>query len=737
MSKKYSFILLIIVSSMIIFSNLLKGNEDKTLKINSIDAEVIESLDQEILSLTGNVVIKTDIVQLWSDRAIYDRENQTIQLEGNIKALSKNLSVEAQNMEADFIDNEFYLSTSSFNFMERGFGEAQFINLKFNGNIDLLNISITSCKKEDLSWNLNSERITILEDRKNAVIKDVTIEVNEIPIFYLPYARTAIGKEKFSGFLAPSIKQGKDGLDLSVPYFFSLAPNYDLTISPRYIEKRGSGISSEGRFLSQDSEGLMAFSYFINDRKFLDQTRENKKRWATKVHSQTNLGSNLYLSISTEHVSDNLYFEDLNDDILGTQQKDFLKRNLNVGLNTKNLKIIGRLKQFHNLNPFSSNEYKTQPHLNIEYQGNVFGMSARLVTDYAKFSFDEKFNPLNKETDVKRIYIEPSLSFEKGNRSSLTSFKAGRRETEYQTKLDPIDNSYNWAELSYRIYMEKKSKNQFHSLTPIFKYVYIDGENNYEKRIDSKLQNLNFDTLFKRNWYSGSDFFLEQNRLILGFEHNFYNASNGNERYFSLGRAFFRDNENSLNNKGSKKSSIVTEFKADISSHLKINSSLEFDSDLEKISRGSLGIVYEREERKNIQLRSIYKRDPKYLNLITGWSDDGLPINQIELISQWELSSKFLAFGKVSRDYEKNYSRDLSYGIEYANCCLKLGLMKRKWLDQNYYPFFGMNKEDINLIENSPFTERERDNIYLFFELTELGRFGKRISEVLSSRRFQ
>ena len=87
MSKKYSFILLIIFSSVIIFSNFLKGNEDNNIKINSIDAEVIESLDQEILSLTGNVVIKTDIVQLWSDKAIYDRENQTIQLEGNIRGI--------------------------------------------------------------------------------------------------------------------------------------------------------------------------------------------------------------------------------------------------------------------------------------------------------------------------------------------------------------------------------------------------------------------------------------------------------------------------------------------------------------------------------------------------------------------------------------------------------------------------------------------------------------------------
>ena len=110
MSKKYFLNLLIIFSSVIIFSNFLKGNEDNNIKINSIDAEVIESLDQEILSLTGNVVIKTDIVQLWSDKAIYDRENQTIQLQGNIRALSKNLSIEAQKMEADFIDNEFYLS---------------------------------------------------------------------------------------------------------------------------------------------------------------------------------------------------------------------------------------------------------------------------------------------------------------------------------------------------------------------------------------------------------------------------------------------------------------------------------------------------------------------------------------------------------------------------------------------------------------------------------------------------
>ena len=50
---------------MIFFSDYLKPSEDKDLKINSIDAQIIESLDNGNLSLIGRVIIKTDIVELW------------------------------------------------------------------------------------------------------------------------------------------------------------------------------------------------------------------------------------------------------------------------------------------------------------------------------------------------------------------------------------------------------------------------------------------------------------------------------------------------------------------------------------------------------------------------------------------------------------------------------------------------------------------------------------------------
>ena len=61
--------------------------------------------------------------------------------------------------------------------------------------------------------------------------------------------------------------------------------------------------------------------------------------------------------------------------------------------------------------------------------------------------------------------------------------------------------------------------------------------------------------------------------------------------------------------------------------------------------------------------------------------------------------------------------------------------MKRKWTDQNYYSFY--NAIDTNIFSDALLLEKEKDNIYIFFELTEIGRFGKKISEVLRSKRFQ
>lgn len=736
MPKKNLFISLLILN-LALTTMPINGKEDQSLRINSINAELIESQSEDILLLKGNVVIKSDKFELWSDEATYDRRKEYIELKGNIKALSKTLSMSAEEMRADFLKEEFYLSESSFSFLEKGFGNASNISIRAEGAIELLNISMSSCKDEDLRWDLQAEKITILENRQNVIAENIKLEINEVPVFYIPYVRSAIGNEKFSGFLTPSIKQGKDGLDLSLPYFLSLAPNYDLTITPRYIQERGTVISKDARFLTNNSSGAISFSFMSKDRKFKDENQKSKKRWAGKIKTQSSFDSGLSFKVDSQHISDRFYFEDLDDDIIGSQQKDYITKSVSIDWSKNNLRIKGNLKKLENLNPFISDDYTVKPNFKLNYEKGIGSFKFKVLADHAKYTFEENYNPLKRHREVERDLFEPSISYNVQTNFSSFVIDLGTRKTDYEINLLSLDNSYDWAELNYKIFFDKTDLNSFNSISPMFKAIWVDGKNEFSDGIDSKLLNLNFDTLFSRNWYSGGDLFLDQNRFVIGLEYNHFNPSNNKERYISLGRAYFEDGEPNIGEFNLKDSSIVTEFKSDLIGNLKINSSLELDSNLKKISRGFIGFTYEDTTGKSFQLRSIYKRDIQYLYNSAIWNDDVESINQIELISHWKINEQWAIFGKILRDEEQSNSQDLSYGFQYSNCCLKVGLMKRKWVDQDFYTY-------TNSINNSPLLaddisdfERERDNLYVFFEMTELGRLGKKVSEVLTSKRFE
>ena len=735
MSKEYPFISLLVTSLILFFPSIIKGNEGNDLQINSINAQVIESLNDDVLSLKGNVIIKTNIMELWSDEATYDRKNQLINLKGNIKALSKNLKVDAETMKADFFSKEFYLDNSSFSFKEKAFGVAKKITIKVDTDIELLNVSISSCQNENISWSLNGKEISVVDQGKNVIFRDLKLGVNKFTILRIPFARTAIGKEKFSGFLSPSIKQGDDGLDVSIPYFFNLAPNYDLTVSPRYIQERGLGMATEMRYLTKSSTGFLSLSHFSKDKKFSDTTNQRSKRWFAKYNNESIFGSNLFVKINSENVSDGLYFEDLDDDILGSQQKDYLSRNLLIRWVSKNLEVQGSVKNFRNLNSLFSNDYDTQPRLKINFAKSIGNIKFRLKTDYSKFSFDDSFNPLNKEQELERTSIEPSIYLRKSKNSSTTSLEVGKTKMRHDSSKMSINNSYNWAEFTYRIFMDKFTRDTFSSLSPLFKGIWMDGSNTDNTNIDSKLLNLNFDNLLKRNWYSSSDLFLEESRIIVGLEYNFYNHSSKQERYLSFGKAFFENDNRKLLKQRSQNSSLVSEFKISLSSDIRFNGSLEIDNDLDKIISSSLGVGYFHDKRNKVELRSVFKRSAHYLNQ-PFWIEENEIINEVELIAQWEVSNSFLLFGKVSRDQNLYFSKDLTYGLEYSNCCLKVGVMKRKWIDQSPL-IVADTQERMLFFEDGNFPEIERDNLYFFFELVELGRFGKRISDVLTSKKFQ
>ena len=730
MPKQYTFLRSLSLCFVLSIATPLWSSDE--IKIDSIDAQIITTIDSNTLSLEGNVVIKTELLEFWSEKAIYNKSKKSIKLEGSIRVLSKNLDISAKEMEANLLDRTFYITDTSFSFMKKSFGNADSIRVYANEEIELLNTSLSSCSIEDPVWQLKAGSLTLLETGRNAVARGVKLKIKEIPVLYIPYLRTAVGEDKFSGFLPPSLKQGRDGIDISTPYFFNLSSNYDLTVSPRYIEERGSGIAAEFRYLTETSKGNITTSNIFKDRKFSNETNYQGNRWMAQWFHRSQLGSSLFIDIHTEGVSDNFFFENLNEDILGTKQKNYLTKKVNAKWIGESLKFEGEIREYKDLNPFTSEQYETRPNFSLTFQNSYKGINFNLLSSYSKFAFDGSFNPFNKQKEITRKSIEPSLSYSKYFTSSSFSIAIGVEDLNYDVNSINFDRSSNWLETEYKLFFENRSDQSYKSLNPTFKFIVLNEESLLSESIDSRLMGLNYNNLFLRNWYSGPDRFLNQDRLIVGIEHQNIGAENDTNLSLSIGKAFFLKDEYSIGENNKRTSPLVMEFKQQIKSNLFTNGTLEIDSDLDRVHSSSFGLMYERDEDKKIELRSVYKRlNPSLSNM--PWFDKDSPISQLELLSQWPISDQFIIFGKLLKDNEMHKSKDLSFGFQYSNCCMKAGLMKRKWKDQDYYTWYASPAEAFKALESGINPELQRDNIYFFFELRDIGRIGKEISEVISS----
>src|SRR5690606_40334294 len=70
------------------------------------------------------------------------------------------------------------------------------------------------------------------------------------PFLYTPYITFPIDDRRKTGVLPPRLSYSDgDGLDLAVPYYLNLAPNYDATLTPRLITRRGLMLETEARML--------------------------------------------------------------------------------------------------------------------------------------------------------------------------------------------------------------------------------------------------------------------------------------------------------------------------------------------------------------------------------------------------------------------------------------------------------------------------------------------------------
>jgi LPS-assembly protein len=109
------------------------------------------------------------------------------------------------------------------------------------------------CKDSDDPplWQITAQEVNHDQETRNITYKNAFLEMFGVPVAYTPYfSHPDPTVERRTGFLPPIFGSDSNlGFTLETPYYFDLAPNYDLTVSPIFTTMENAVLTADYRHL--------------------------------------------------------------------------------------------------------------------------------------------------------------------------------------------------------------------------------------------------------------------------------------------------------------------------------------------------------------------------------------------------------------------------------------------------------------------------------------------------------
>lgn len=365
---------------------LFQQDQPSTIRARADRLEL--SLDG-LSRLEGNVSIAYQGVELYTPEIDLDLNNYVFQSMQGMTVVNNDFALAVLETEISMTSQELNVQGADFVIFDEDFrGRAEAVYATTD-EIQFYDVSITHCPPKNNSWLVSAREIRLNRVDSIAVARDVTLNVGKLPALYIPYLRFPVGTSRISGFLPPQVESSSlRGYAMSVPLYFNLAPNYDLTVTPLFSSSGNHSIAGEFRFLSRMSSTQIEGNFLPSDSAYRDflQSRidrgsdadiESDRRWYVGA-KHTMASSRWTANVDYSFVSDENYLRDFGDSI------DDLGR---VGLSrTARLEYWGSVQEFfvttQRYEPFShwGTSVSKTPEIGyncrLTWQGTQFGLAS-------------------------------------------------------------------------------------------------------------------------------------------------------------------------------------------------------------------------------------------------------------------------------------------------------------------------------------------------------------------------
>ncbi|MDU7197367.1 LPS assembly protein LptD [Phytobacter diazotrophicus] len=578
----------------------------------------------------------------------------------------------------------------------QGRGDADLMKQRGENRYTILeNGSFTSCLPGSNTWSVVGSEVIHDREEQVAEIWNARFKLGPVPVFYSPYLQLPVGDKRRSGFLIPNAKYGtNNGFEFYLPYYWNIAPNFDATITPHYIQKRGNTQwQNEFRYLTRAGTGLIEFDYLPSDNVYQDDypAESNRHRWLFYWNHFGVMDQVWRFNVDYTKVSDPYYFNDFSSKY-GTSTDGYATQKFSMGYWLENFNATVSTKQFQVFNRQNSNSYAAEPQLDVNYYKNDLGpFDAHIYGQAVHF-----VNTNGSYPEATRVHLEPTLNLPLSNNWGSLDTETKLMATHYQqTNLDAYNaaNDTDYKDSVNRVLPQFKvdgkliferdmtlAEGYSQTLEPRAQYLYIPYRNQSTiKNYDSSLLQSDYSGLFRDRTYGGLDRIASANQVTTGVTSRIYDDASVERFNVSVGQIYYftqsRTGDDNINwEKDNKTGSLVwagdTYWR--ISDRWGLRGGVQYDTRLDNIANGSTSIEYRRDEDRMVQLSYRYA-SPEYIQAtLPDYSTveqykNG--ISQVGAAASWPIVDRWSVVGAYYYDTNTNKPADQMLGLQYNSCC--------------------------------------------------------------------
>lgn len=684
---------------------------------------------QKDMSLTGKVTITQGKRSVTTDNASYNQDTSIAQMTGGVQLRDDKIMVRAQHGtlntdtgDADFNNTKFVL------YETRIHGTASRLKRFGDSVINLQSAEISSCEPGDNAWSMRGSEIELHPEDHYGYIANMRLRIDDIPVVYSPYIRFPLGEERLTGFLSPTFTHNtRNGWDMSVPFYWNMAPNYDATFTPRYMSERGTLFETEFRHLSDNFKSLVNYNFLNNDQGTFTSFH-GEDRWYERFVQDGGEGEAWSTHINYANVSDTAYLRDMSSATIDTARNAYVRQMASVDYRTEHWYTVAKVDEYR-LMTATQLPYRELPRINANANYRWGDWVLKADNEFVSFVQNRYVDQKAMTTDVvygERFSTDYRLTWDKSVAFGFFRPTIAAKSLSYDLTARKFNHNVDTsptfvvpqASVDMGLFFERNANvfggNYNQTLEPRVFYFYSQYKDQgalYHLNADDKYINFDtsdvnftYDQLFRTSRFAGGDRLDDANQTSLALTSAFISPSTGLERLrMSVGQIFYAEdrrisiydreallksssatNAEILDENRRSSSDVVLQVSGQLNRSTHISADAAYDQRNAQVDYASAGYHYLDSKYRILNLVYRYSLKPVSVSPSQPAPVFDQSLDQVDASVVWPMNNQWSVIARSNYDFKFNVELDTFAGFEYNDCCFRVRMLGRRWLRFDY-----------------------------------------------------